>query len=55
MSLYPVERTFTFENGLGLPDPEDALKIHLGFNENNSMEAAVPLHISSRGPDGPAR
>ena len=44
MPWYLVERTFTFEDNLSLPGPEDSLKVHLGFIENNAQAGVTWVH-----------
>jgi len=44
MPWYLVERTFAFENGLGLPEPQDSVQDYQRFVENNTRAEVVWLH-----------
>lgn len=51
MPRYLIQRTFTFENELGLPTMQDSLLTHRKFQENNAR-AGVTWVFSYVTPDG---
>lgn len=44
MQRYLVERTFDFDEDLGLPGPDDSLQRHLVFVENNAHAGVIWVH-----------
>ena len=50
MPRYLIERTFSFDRGLYLPTPQDSLRTHKKFQENNA-QAKVTWVLSYVTPD----